>query len=358
MTTNYYLNMDVKVNKKHLLSVIPVLFMSTNTVALELSKRLSTSIDPIPKVRVNPKYPVAAARSSREGWASFSFIIEKDGSVSNVITKETSGSKDITLAAKNAVAKWQYEPAMENGEPIQQCVNSVQIDFRMHKNGETKVTRRFNSLYNKTKAALADKDYAKVKTQLSKFQKLKYMHLSEYNFLQLLSAQYAKAINDDAMQLAHLKKVKFDRNDKDSEHKLSVLDQRFVLELKLNQLKNAYNTYKRIEALSVAAPYLAHYQNLIKRVDEFINSEQELVVNANIQSQDYWSHALVRNDFTLTNITGKLTKMDIRCANKRHVYTIENNNTWKIPDAWQQCHVFVYGENNATFDLVEHPYQT
>jgi hypothetical protein len=40
--------------------------------------------------------------------------------------QETSGSKDITLAAKKTVMKWQYQPAIENGEPIQQCVNSVQ----------------------------------------------------------------------------------------------------------------------------------------------------------------------------------------------------------------------------------------
>ncbi|MFT6919404.1 MAG: TonB family protein [Cognaticolwellia sp.] len=192
--------------KKIIIKFLPALLLCNSAAALELSQLLSTSTEPTPKIRVEPKYPTSATRNGREGWATFSFVIEKDGSVSNVITQETSGSKDITLAAKKAVMKWQYQPAIENGEPTQQCVNSVQFDFRMHKNGTKKVTRRFNSLYHKTKAALAKKDYVKTKALLSKFTKIEYMHLSEHNFLQLLNAEYAKAIGNNAMQLAHLKK--------------------------------------------------------------------------------------------------------------------------------------------------------
>ncbi len=55
--------------------------------------------------------------------------------------------------------------------------------------------------------------------------------------------------------------------------------------------------------------------------------------NADILDNDYFHHALGRNKFTITNISGMLTKMDIRCANKRHLYSIENNNTWKTPEA-------------------------
>jgi hypothetical protein len=143
----------------------------------------------------------------------------------------------------------------------------------MHKNGTKKVTRRFNSLYHKTKATLTEKDCVK-KTLLSKFTKIKYMHLSEHNFLQLLNAEYAKAIGNYAMQLTHLTKIKIATDDKNTAYELSLLAQRFVLELQLNKLKNAYDTYKSIEKISVAKPYLAHYQALIKQVDKFIHSEK------------------------------------------------------------------------------------
>ena len=61
----------------------------------------------------------------------------------------TSGSKDFANAAIKAVAKWQYKPAMENGEAIQQCANSVKMDFRMKNEGESAVTRRFKKKYEK-----------------------------------------------------------------------------------------------------------------------------------------------------------------------------------------------------------------
>jgi hypothetical protein len=68
------------------------------------------------------------------------------------------------------------------------------------------------------------------------------------------------------------------------------------------------------------------------------------VISADMRQDEYWYYALVRNEFTLTNITGNLTKMDIRCENKRDIHTIKNNNTWKTPDAWQQCHVYIFGQ--------------
>ena len=236
----------------NIISLLSTLLIANNALSMELSRHLSTSSEPTPKIRIEPKYPAFAARQRREGWANFSFIIEKDGSVSNVITQEASGSKDITLAAKKAVMKWQYKPAMENGEPVQQCVNSVQLNFRMHKDGAQGVTRRFKSLYNKTKEALDARDYTKVKELLSKFETLTNMHLSEYNFLQLLSAKYAREIGDDAMQLSYLKRVKFSSDNKVAKQKLAILDQRFVLEVQLNQLQSAYKTYKRIERMAVA----------------------------------------------------------------------------------------------------------
>lgn len=344
-------------NKTVIIKFLPVILFCHNAAALELSQHLSSSTEPVPKVRVDPKYPIGAARDRREGWAKLSFIIEKDGSVSNVITKEASGSKDFTLAAKKAVMQWQYQPAMENGEPIQQCVNNVFINFKMRKNGTAGVTKRFRRLYDKTKAALAEKDYTTVKTLLTEFEKIKYLHLSENNYLQLLSAQYASDIDDPALQLSHLSNIIFSSDTENNQQRLSILKQKFILEIKLNQLKSAYSTFQYLKKIADDAPYLADYQVLIERIDKFISSDKQLVVNADIRSDDYWHYALVRNEFTLSNITGKLTKMDIRCANQRHVYSIENNNTWKIPDTWQQCHVFVFGENNVKFDLIEHPFK-
>ena len=340
-------------------TLLPILLLCNSSQALEISKHLSTITVPTPKLRIEPKYPIDAARNYREGWAIFSFIIEKDGSVSNVITNETSGSDDITRAAKKALMQWHYQPALENGEPIQQCANSVKLNFKMNdQGGESGVTRRFRHLYSKTQAALAEKDYPQVKELLGKFSKLKKMHLSENNYLQLLSAQYASDIGDQALQLSHLNKAAFNFDTDDSQQIISILKQKLILEVQLNYFKSAYATFSRLKDVAEDEPFLAEYQSIIERVDAYISSDKALVVSADIRSNEYWHYALLRNEFSLTNITGKLTKMDIRCANKRHIYSVEDNNTWKIPETWQHCNLYVFGEDNTSFNLVEHPFKT
>ena len=81
---------------------------SAQVSANEISQHLSTIVIPDPLKRVNPKYPMTAARQGRKGWAIFSFVINEDGNVADVILKDSSGSKDITKAAKKAIKKWHY----------------------------------------------------------------------------------------------------------------------------------------------------------------------------------------------------------------------------------------------------------
>mgnify|MGYP000446618532 CR=1 FL=1 len=338
------------------LSIIFSTFITNTAVATDLSKHLYTTSDPVPIKRVSPKYPTNAARNKREGWAKLSFVIEKDGSVSNVLVNETSGSRDFAKSAKAAILKWQYQPAFENGEPIQQCVNAVQMEFNMLNGGEKGVSRRFMSKYKKILAALKDKDYQQVELLLSEFSKFKKMHLSENNYLHLLGADYAKAINDSELQLFHLYRVKLDSGNNSSEsEKLATLNDIFQLEISLNKIRSAVKTYESLIELKAAKPYLKQFKNIMIQLDEYIRSDKDVTIKADIKDNDYWYADLIRNEFSLTNIKGSLNKLDVRCANKRHVYTVKENNTWKLPSSWQKCSIFVYGEDNTTFDLVEHP---
>lgn len=336
------------------------IFLTTFTLntanAVELSKHLYTTTEPVPIKRVSAKYPRDAARYKREGWAKLSFIIETDGSVTNVLVTETSGSRDFAKAAKSAILKWQYQPAFENGKPIQQCVNTVRMDFAMDNGGEKGVSRRFRSKYKKSVAALENKDFEQVEQLMLEFNKFKSMHLSESNYLHLFGAKYAKAINDKELELFHLKRVRLSNvasySDKD---KLATLNNMLQLQISLNKIRPAIQTYKRIIKLEAAKPYLEQFENIMIKLDQHIRSDKDVTIMADIKTNDYWHTELIRNEFTLTNIKGSLNKLDVRCANKRHIYTVKENNTWKLPKNWNQCSLFVYGDDNTTFDLVEHP---
>jgi len=332
---------------------------STDSYATnEVSKYLSTITMPEPIERVAPRYPVKAARSAREGWAIFSFVIDEEGAVKDVIVKDSSGSKDITKAAQKAVKKWRYKPAIIDGKPVEQCANNVKMDFKMKKNGTTGATKRFISKHKKAREALEDKDYKEVERLLTLMKKNQYMHLSENNYMHLLAADYARALGDKEKRLFHLSKAAISEVTRNEQQQLVVLYQTFFLEIELQRYQNAYETYDKLIVLEVAQPYLAELEQVIEKVNDIIASDKSIVIAANLKNNDHWHSALVRNEFSLTDIKGSLHTLDVRCANKRHQYTVENNNTWAIPDSWGNCSIYVYGEKNTSFNLVEHPLST
>ncbi len=341
-------------NKLWLTAFIGISAISFPGHAEEISKHLATVVAPEPIERIHPKYPISAAREGRSGWSRFSFVVEKDGSVSNIVEIDSSGSRDLSIEAKKALAQWRYTPAMENGEPVQQCLNTVQLDFKME-NGQDRVRKRFAKKYRKALDALEQQDFSEVEELIEEMSAMRYKFAAESNYLHTVSASYAEVRGDKAEQYLHLSSISFLNDDKKSQdYQLAVLNNRFSLALELNYYRAAYEIYQQLEKLESAKPHLAQYQQVIAKIDEFLASEQELVVSGEIADKDYWHYSLVRNRFSLTDISGRLTKLDVRCANKHHIYTVENNNTWSMPSGWKNCDLYIYGENSSRFTLVEH----
>lgn len=97
----------------------------------ERNARPSTAIVTAPVVhrKVDPKYVAEAVSDRVEGTVRLSAVVRKDGTVGSV---ELVRSLDARLdrTAQEALAKWQFAPAMRNGEPIDVDI-LVEIPFRL-----------------------------------------------------------------------------------------------------------------------------------------------------------------------------------------------------------------------------------
>jgi len=324
-----------------------------NANEISLSQHIETIVQPEPIKRIHPKYPIKAARQSREGWAKYSFIIEKDGSVSNIVVNETSGSSDITKAGLNAIKQWQYEPAMKDGKPVQQCNNTVQLDFKIVGKGEKGVTKKFRSRYKKAMDAIENNQLKEAQVFLEQIKRFKYTNINEHNFYQLAALFLSEKQEDKNKQLFHIDQISLKGDYLTEELKLSLLQKKIALELSTRKLVAAFNTYSALAENPLAKSYLPEYKKILNDIEQQVSQGNAISVAGNIQNKDFWSHTLIGNEFSLNNIQGHLTKLDIRCKNKRHLYTIEENNTWTLPNGWSNCRVLVFGEDNAKFTLVE-----
>ena len=71
---------------------------------------------------VAPKYPRAAQRRNQSGWVDVVFVVTTDGSVRSIDVRDSQPGDTFVNAAMRAVERWEFEPAVENGVPIEKLV--------------------------------------------------------------------------------------------------------------------------------------------------------------------------------------------------------------------------------------------
>jgi len=87
--------------------------------------------DATPIVRIEPKYPIQAARDGKEGWVKLSFTINEIGGVEDVKVIEAQPKRIFDKEAKRALRKWKYKPKVVDGKAMKQPGLTVQLDFKM-----------------------------------------------------------------------------------------------------------------------------------------------------------------------------------------------------------------------------------
>ena len=132
----------------------PVAVWMTQPVTFRLPKQQSTPpasgdadsskvlafymVEVKPKVlhAVKPVHPEEALRDSLEGKVFLKFIVNVDGSVSDVKVLRTTGSKVFQKAAIDAISQFRFKPAEHNGKPVAVWMTQP-VTFRLPKQQTT-----------------------------------------------------------------------------------------------------------------------------------------------------------------------------------------------------------------------------
>ncbi len=315
-------------------------------------------VNAVPKKRVSPKYPTRVAKMGGEGWVQISYVISEEGKVLEPRIIDSAGHNDLERAALRAIKKWTFEPAMENGEPIQQCDTKVQMDFSISNGG---VTKKFSQFYRQAMMHLEKKNIDELTNMIKESDWDTGSNLYELTWYHYLKAEYFALIGDQENELTNLyKSTTKPKNESFRSHLANDIVARnlhkiFILEVNKNKLAQALKTYNSLKYVKgdlslnsqkTLAPYVA-------KIEALISSDQPIFVSAQVPENRDWSHYLSRNSFAIDSIEGELDKLDIRCDNKRFTYTVVSNNQWTIPKKWGKCQVLVEGKDASRFQLIE-----
>lgn len=84
-----------------------------------------------PIFRVDPTYPVDAARNGTEGWVKLSFSISPTGTVQDISVIDAKPKRIFDRAARRALARWKYKPTVVNGTAVSQPNMNVLLEFKL-----------------------------------------------------------------------------------------------------------------------------------------------------------------------------------------------------------------------------------
>ncbi|TDI48627.1 MAG: energy transducer TonB [Acidobacteria bacterium] len=86
----------------------------------------------IPGTKITPEYPELARVARVDGQVILQAIVRKDGSVGDIsvirVNRPGLGFEDSAILA---VLQWRYEPALQNGKPVE-VYFTVVVDFSLH----------------------------------------------------------------------------------------------------------------------------------------------------------------------------------------------------------------------------------
>lgn len=340
----------------------PVISHAKSPVEGELTSNVEL-IDSIiaaePLKRTPPKYPIQAAKNGNEGWVKMSFVVDKEGNVVDPVIEDSSGIRGFEKESLRAIKKWKYSPAIRDGKAIEQCQNSVQMDFMLSKEASG-ARRKFIYQYKEANEALDSGDLDLTQELVSKMEKGKIWNSYEDAWFWVLKSELNKARNNETGQLRSLRRalsikhpVKGSNKFYSNELHLSLLQEKFVLEIKASLLSDALKTYALINQLPDNEDTVSRLQKYALDAKNVITESPYISVSAEIQKSGNWWHRLSRNRFSFADIQGELDSVELRCDNKREIYTVASDSVWNIPQSWGRCSMMVIGDPQATFSLLE-----
>jgi TonB family protein len=325
-----------------------------------VSRLIDSLILATPVKRIAPKYPSRAARSGQEGWVQLSFVVSKDGDVEDVLVLNNAGSNDFIAEAKKAVKKWHYSPALNsNGDAIESCQNSVQLDFRLGKSG---ISKKFKRIFDRASTNLDEENITELKESIDDINNYKNKNISDLAWAHYLQFRYYLLTENKIEQYHHLKQVS--RYAKPATKQMSstlpesisvdILHRLFIFQLEKQLFTKAMSTFELLTKFEneAAQQFVKSNKSIIQNIQHLVQSETPILVQGEL-TKNVWTHELIRNSFSITNIHGDLDKLEVRCQHKRNIFTVQPDNQWTIPDSWGQCSVLVEGQKHASFKLIE-----
>ena len=306
-----------------------------------------------------PEFPDGKMRGGQEGWVRISFVIGPDGRAVDPVVVDSSGGPLFEQAALDVVSAWRFEAP---GRDAENANNTVDMRFEISGDRD-RASRAFLRRY---RGIISDLYYVKPENAREKVDMANDFggwNLYESTMLALLNARVEATEGDAAEELEYYRRALAVSGEAalDRKERAEILGRILELEIDSQQYGQAQETLAQLRAAPGGDPVLEELSGRIRALESAIASDDAMVVNGTIYNPcncdggtPLWAYTPVRRDFSFAEVSGNVERFEARCDNHRLSARVEAGTRWSLPPEWGSCRVFVFGDDAATFEFVEH----
>jgi len=303
----------------------------------------------------NPKYPQNALNKGLEGWVVLGYMVDVEGHAQAPIVIDSSDPVFEQAAIKSVMAA-KYQPAMQNGEPVESCTHRRRFTFALGDwAGRQTVSKRFARLARHFRNAATDNEQETMAELYEKLNSLEMNSAYEQGYFQLVSGQYFEAIGELERATNH-----YQRAVSWSSASLKQQNIIFAAQKTTNLLLQQEKYLEVMDFVNGLDDELRDVKEMqsVNRVAQKIEqhfAEVEVLKNTQATNDDGKSFVLLRRPvFELDAAEGAIDTFTLRCRSKYITYSYAGAKTIHIPKEWGECGLSLTGQPNTSFSVYQY----
>lgn len=309
----------------------------------------------------SPAYPAMAQKDWSEGWATFDFTIAPDGTTRDIALRDYLGPTSFAEISGSQLRNWRYRPATMGGMPVETYGYGAEVTFLFEETGagERKThSSEFEKRYDQARNLIKTDPAAAVRALDTAFHDRLGLYeeaMGSYLMALALVAADAKSWHQSLVHIRHA--VINGGAFLDPAAKPGAMDLDVFFEAQNGNYKEAYCVYRQQRAAGTGLS--VQTQQLGEKFAALLTAPEPLVIPAEVFADmrpgisAAWVHPMLRHKFSFSGVKGVLKNFHLQCTATTLDSPINEETQWAVPPNAGHCTLFVYGENGASFQLIE-----
>jgi len=321
---------------------------------LEIDNQGGTAV---PVDQRNPSFPGSGIRTGQEGWVRVNFVITPAGQAMDPIIVDSVGGPGFEASVRDAVAEWTFEPSDE-----MRANNTTDIRFEIRR-GKDMATSNFMRRYRRIVTHLHHEEFEEARAAVDQAAKIGGWNLYESTMLWLMVGRVEGAEGNRDGKLESYRRALgvSNTNSLDNEDRRELLSKLFALEIEKKQYAAARRTLSALKRVPGSTSELEALADQVAKMKHMLAGDDPIAAQATLfntcssdEGEPLWAYVPARRTFSFAALNGNVERFEVRCERERLEGLVEAGKSWSLPEGARSCQVFVFGEDGASFDFVEH----